>query len=121
MRRWICHFSRPFARLILRGQDASKWLVKKQKWSMTPTPLKKRQEAAQGVFAGPLDQKKGRQSERRRCQRRQGWSQFCASNVPRIRRPVDRQFDAVMFRKPERTPVRGANAWPMKKEGTPDL
>jgi hypothetical protein len=23
--------------------------------------------------------------------------------------------------KPERTPGRGANAWPMKKEGTPDL
>jgi len=49
---------------------------------MTPTPLKKRQEAAQGVFAGPLDQKKGRQSERRRCQRRQ----------------ADRHFARPMFR-----------------------
>jgi hypothetical protein len=33
---------------------------------MTPTPAKMRQEAAQGAFAGPLDQKKQRQSNRRR-------------------------------------------------------
>jgi hypothetical protein len=46
------------------------------KVGMTPTPAKKRQEAAQGAFAGPLDQKKRRQSERRRCQRRQADRNF---------------------------------------------
>jgi hypothetical protein len=80
-----------------------------------------RQEAARGVFAGPLDQKKQRQSERRRCKRRQADRSFAPSNVPQNGRRADRQFDAGAFRKPERTPVRGANAWPMKKEGTPDL
>jgi hypothetical protein len=91
------------------------------KVGMTPTPAKMRQEAAQGVFAGPLAPKKQRQSERRRCQRRQADRRFALSNVPRNGRPADRHFDAGAFRKPERTPVRGANAWPMKKEGTPDL
>jgi hypothetical protein len=36
------------------------------KVGMTPTPAKMRQEAACSVFAGPLNQKKQRQSERRR-------------------------------------------------------
>ena len=46
------------------------------KMGMTPTPAKMRQEAVQGVFAGPLDQKKQRPSERRRCQRRQADRNF---------------------------------------------
>jgi hypothetical protein len=53
-----------------------------EKWPMTPTPAKMRQEAARSVFAGPLGQKKRRQFKRRRCQRRQ----------------ADRSFARPMFR-----------------------
>jgi hypothetical protein len=40
------HFSRSFGLLILDGLDAAKRRLKMQTWSMTPTPLKKRQAAA---------------------------------------------------------------------------
>jgi len=91
------------------------------KVGMTPTPAKMRKEAARSVFAGPLDQKKQRQSKRRRCKRRHDERRLRHQMFREIVARADRQFDAGMFRKPERTPVRGANAWPMKKEGTPDL
>ncbi len=74
---------------------------------MTPTPLKKRHAAVQGVFAGLLDQKKQRQFNRRRCKRRQVAHSFAPPNVPRNGCQADRPFDAGMFRKPERAPVRG--------------
>lgn len=88
---------------------------------MTPIPAKKRQGAAQGVFAGPLDQKKQRQSERRRWKRRQADRRFAR---PMFREMVARLISILMrecsANRNERR-YAAANAWPMKKEGTPDL
>ncbi len=80
-----------------------------------------RQEAVQGVFAGPLDQKKQRPSERRRCQRRQADRNFAR----RMFREIVGWLIAHLMREcsANRNERRyaAANAWPMKKEGTPDL
>ncbi len=80
-----------------------------------------RQEAVQGVFAGPLHQKKQRQSERRRCKRRQADRRFARrmfrETVIRLIAHLMRECSA---NRNERR-YAAANAWPMKKEGTPDL
>ncbi len=91
------------------------------KVGMTPTPAKMRQAVAQGVFAGPLDRKKRRQSERRRWKRRQADRRFAR---PMFREIVARLTAHLMrecsANRNERRDA-AANAWPMKKEGTPDL
>jgi hypothetical protein len=73
------------------------------------------------VFAGPLRQKKRRQSERRRCQRRQAdrslARQMFREMVARLNAHLMRECSA---NRNERRDA-AANAWPMKKEGTPDL
>jgi hypothetical protein len=88
---------------------------------MTPTPAKMRQEAACSAFAGPLDQKKQRQSERRRCKRRQADRSFAR---PMFREMVAKLISILMrscSANRNKRRYAAANAWPMKKEGTPDL
>ena len=63
------------------------------KVGMTPTPAQMRQEAACSLFAGPLDRKKRRQSERRRWKRRQADRNFAR---PMFRQSVARLIANLM-------------------------
>ena len=80
-----------------------------------------RHAASRSVFAGPLHQKKQRQSERRRCKRRHDERrlrhQMFREIVARLTANLMRECSA---NRNERR-YAAANAWPMKKEGTPDL
>ena len=95
--------------------------AKKWKWGMTPTPLKKRQEAARSVFARPLAKKIMSRSESVR------WNAARLTAILRCRmfRQIVARLIANLMRScsanRNQRRYRAAHSAAHKKEGTPDL